>query len=116
MRIGFDAIELHLAHGYLLHGFVSPISNTRNDDWGGSLEGRMRFPLEVARAVRAVIPAGTPYGGRLTGSDWLDGGLTVADAVALAKALKQAGVDYVDVSSGGVSTQGQASVPRGAGL
>ena len=56
VRIGFDAIELHLAHGYLLHGFVSPISNTRNDDWGGSLEGRMRFPLEVARAVRAVIP------------------------------------------------------------
>jgi 2,4-dienoyl-CoA reductase-like NADH-dependent reductase (Old Yellow Enzyme family) len=115
VRIGFDAVELHLAHGYLLHGFVSPISNTRNDDWGGSLEGRIRLPLDVARAVRAVVPRGTPFGARLTGSDWLDGGLTVADAVALAKALKQAGLDYVDVSSGGVSTQGQASVPKDAG-
>ena len=115
VRIGFDAVELHLAHGYLLHGFVSPISNTRNDNWGGSLEARMRFPLEVARAVRAVIPRGTPFGARLTGSDWLDGGLTVADAVVLAKALKEAGLDYVDVSSGGVSTQGQAAVPRDPG-
>jgi len=115
VRVGFDAVELHLAHGYLLHGFVSPISNTRNDNWGGSLEGRVRFPLEVAHAVRAVVPRGTPYGARLTGSDWLDGGLTVADAVALAKALKDAGLDYVDVSSGGVSTQGQASVPRDPG-
>ena len=115
VRIGFDAVELHLAHGYLLHGFVSPISNTRNDGWGGSLEGRMRFPLEVARAVRAIVPRGTAFGARLTGSDWLDGGLTVADAVVLAKALKEAGLDYVDVSSGGVSTQGQASVPRDPG-
>ncbi len=115
VRIGFDAVELHLAHGYLLHGFVSPISNTRNDDWGGSLEGRMRFPLEVAAAVRAVVPRGIPFGARLTGTDWLDGGLTVADAVALAKALKDAGLDFVDVSSGGVSTQGQASVPRDPG-
>ncbi len=115
VRIGFDAVELHLAHGYLLHGFVSPISNTRNDDWGGSLQGRMRFPLEVATAVRAVVPRGIPFGARLTGTDWLDGGLTVADAVALAKALKNAGLDFVDVSSGGVSTQGQASVPRDPG-
>ena len=115
VRIGFDAVELHLAHGYLLHGFVSPISNTRNDGWGGSLEGRMRFPFEVARAVRAIVPRGTAFGARLTGSDWLDGGLTVADAVVLAKALKDAGLDYVDVSSGGVSTQGQASVPRDPG-
>jgi NADPH2 dehydrogenase len=115
LRIGFDAIELHCAHGYLLHGFVSPISNTRNDAWGGALEGRMRFPLEVARAVRAVVPRHIPLGARLTGSDWLDGGLTVADAVAFAKALKEAGLDYIDVSSGGVSTAGQASVPRNPG-
>jgi 2,4-dienoyl-CoA reductase-like NADH-dependent reductase (Old Yellow Enzyme family) len=115
VRIGFDAIELHMAHGYLLHGFVSPVSNTRNDAWGGSLEDRMRFPLEVAGAVRAVVPRGTPLGARLTGSDWLDGGLTVADAAKLAKALKEAGLDYVDVSSGGVSTQGQASVPKTPG-
>ena len=79
-------------------------ANTRNDAWGGSLDGRMRFPLEVARAVRAVVPRGTPLGARLTGSDWTEGGLTVADAVALAKALKAAGLDYVDVSSGGVTT------------
>jgi len=115
VRIGFDAIELHFAHGYLMHGFISPISNTRNDAWGGSLEGRMRFPLEVARAVRAVVPRHIALGARLTGSDWLEGGLTVADAVAFAKALKEAGLDYIDVSSGGVSTAGQASVPRNPG-
>jgi 2,4-dienoyl-CoA reductase-like NADH-dependent reductase (Old Yellow Enzyme family) len=115
LRIGFDAVELHFAHGYLLHGFISPISNTRNDAWGGSLEGRMRFPLEVVRAIRAVVPPGTPLGARFTGSDWLEGGLTVADAVLVAKALKEAGLDYVDVSSGGVSTDGQANVPRDPG-
>jgi 2,4-dienoyl-CoA reductase-like NADH-dependent reductase (Old Yellow Enzyme family) len=115
VRIGFDAVELHLAHGYLLHGFVSPISNTRSDNWGGSLESRMRFPLDVAGAVRAIVPRSIPFGARLTGSDWLEGGLTVSDAVALARALKDAGLDYIDVSSGGVSTQGQASVPRDPG-
>jgi NADPH2 dehydrogenase len=115
VRIGFDAVELHFAHGYLLHGFVSPLSNTRDDAWGGSLDGRMRFPLEVVRAVRAVVPSGTPLGARITGSDWLEGGLTVDDAVILAKALREAGLDYIDVSSGGVSTQGQASVPREPG-
>ncbi len=73
------------------------------------------FRSKLPRAVRAVVPRGIPFGARLTGSDWLDGGLTVADAVALAKALKDAGLDYVDVSSGGVSTQGQASVPRDPG-
>jgi 2,4-dienoyl-CoA reductase-like NADH-dependent reductase (Old Yellow Enzyme family) len=75
----------------------------------------MRFPLEVARAVRAVVPRGIPLGARFTGSDWLDGGLTVADAVMLAKSLKEAGLDYIDVSSGGVSMQGQASVPKNPG-
>jgi NADPH2 dehydrogenase len=115
LRVGFDAVELHFAHGYLMHGFISPISNTRNDAWGGSLEGRMHFPLEVVRAVRAVVPERIPLGARFTGSDWLDGGLTVADAVLVAKALKEAGLDYVDVSSGGVSTHGQANVPRSPG-
>jgi len=105
VRIGFDAIELHFAHGYLLHGFVSPISNTRNDGWGGSLEGRMRFPLDVARAVRAVVPRGTPLGARFTGSDWMDGGLSAADAIAASKMLKEAGCDYVDVSSGGIAAE-----------
>ena len=103
VRIGFDAIELHLAHGYLLHSFVSPLSNKRNDEWGGSLAGRMKFPLEVARAARAVVPRGVPLGARITGTDWLDGGLTADDAVALAKALKEAGLDYIDVSSGNIT-------------
>jgi NADPH2 dehydrogenase len=104
-----------MAHGYLLHGFLSPISNQRNDEWGGALEGRMRFPLEVARDVRDIVPRGTPLGARVTGTDWLDGGLTAADAVELAKKLREAGLDYVDVSSGGVSTKGQASVPTEPG-
>jgi 2,4-dienoyl-CoA reductase-like NADH-dependent reductase (Old Yellow Enzyme family) len=103
VRLGFDAIELHLAHGYLLHSFVSPLSNKRNDQWGGTLDGRMRFPLEVARAVRAVVPSGTPLGARITGTDWVEGGLTADDAVALTKALKTAGLDYVDVSSANIT-------------
>ena len=103
VRVGFDAIELHGAHGYLLHSFVSPISNKRTDDYGGSLEARMRFPLEVARAVRAVVPKGTPLGARITGSDWVEGGLTPDDAVVFAKALKAAGLDYVCISSGGIT-------------
>ena len=99
LRVGFDAIELHFAHGYLLHSFVSPLSNKRNDAYGGSFEGRMRFPLEVVRSVRAVVPREIPLGARMTGTDWLEGGLTADDAVAMGKALKQAGLDYVDVSS-----------------
>jgi len=103
VRIGFDAIELHAAHGYLLHSFVSPISNRRTDAYGGSAAARMRFPLAVAQAVRAVVPSGTPVGARITGNDWIEGGITPADAVAFAKALKEVGLDYVDVSSGGVT-------------
>ncbi|HMK69787.1 MAG TPA: NADH:flavin oxidoreductase/NADH oxidase [Xanthobacteraceae bacterium] len=97
---GFDAIELHMAHGYLLHSFVSPLSNKRNDDYGGSLASRMRYPLEVARAVRAVVPREVPLGARITGTEWITGGLDGEDAVALAKALKAAGLDFVDISSG----------------
>ena len=103
LRIGFDAIELHMAHGYLLHGFMSPISNKRNDGFGGPLENRLRFPLEVARAVRAVVPSGMPLGARITGSDWREGGLAPDDAVAIAKALKAVGFDFICVSSGGVT-------------
>ena len=108
VRIGFDLIELHLAHGYLLHSFVSPLSNKRNDQWGGSLEGRMRFPVEVARAVRAVVPSGIPLGARITGTDWLEGGLTGDDAVALTKALKGVGLNFVDVSSGNITPESRA--------
>jgi 2,4-dienoyl-CoA reductase-like NADH-dependent reductase (Old Yellow Enzyme family) len=103
LRIGFDAIELHMAHGYLLHGFLSPLSNKRTDQYGGSFENRMRFPLSVARAVRAVVPKDVPLGARITGSDWRDGGLTPDDAVATAKALKAEGLDFLCVSSGGVA-------------
>jgi 2,4-dienoyl-CoA reductase-like NADH-dependent reductase (Old Yellow Enzyme family) len=101
VRLGFDAIELHGAHGYLLHEFLSPVSNRRNDNYGGSAENRMRLPLEVMQAVRGVVPRTIALGARITGSDWADGGLTVDDAVAFAKALKGIGTDYVCVSSGG---------------
>jgi NADPH2 dehydrogenase len=104
VRIGFDAIELHVAHGYLLHSFMSPVSNKRSDAYGGPLAARMRFPLEVAQAVRAAVPKGIPLGARLTGSDWVDGGLTPDDAVTFAKALKAAGYDFACISSGGIST------------
>ena len=113
VRIGFDAIELHMAHGYLLHGFMSPISNKRTARYGGAFENRMSFPLDVMRAVRAVVPKGLPLGARITGSDWMDGGLSPADAVACAKMLKQAGCDYVDVSSGGVAAEARNPVAPG---
>jgi 2,4-dienoyl-CoA reductase-like NADH-dependent reductase (Old Yellow Enzyme family) len=102
VRIAFDAIELHMAHGYLLHSFVSPISNRRTDDYGGALAARMRFPLEVARAVRAAVPRAIPLGARITANDWMDGGLTPGDSVTFGRALKDAGLDYLCVSSGGV--------------
>ena len=103
LRIGFDSIELHMAHGYLLHGFMSPLSNKRDDQYGGSFENRMRFPLSIARAVRAVVPKEVPLGARITGSDWREGGLTPDDAVNVAKALKAEGIDFLCVSSGGVA-------------
>ena len=103
VRLGFDAIELHYAHGYLAHEFLSPISNKRTDRYGGSLENRMRFPRETVQAVRAVVPKGTPLGARITGSDWTDGGLAPDDAVAFAKALKADGLDFLDISSGGIT-------------
>jgi NADPH2 dehydrogenase len=103
LRIGFDEIELHFAHGYLAHGFMSPVSNKRTDQYGGSLENRLRFPLAVAHAVRAVVPQGVPLGARITGSDWRDDGLSPDDAVVVARALKDAGYDFICVSSGGVT-------------
>jgi 2,4-dienoyl-CoA reductase-like NADH-dependent reductase (Old Yellow Enzyme family) len=103
LRIGFDEIELHMAHGYLAHGFMSPISNRRTDQYGGSFENRLRFPLSIARAVRAVVPKTIPLGARITGSDWHDGGLTPDDAVAIARGLKGEGIDFICISSGGVA-------------
>lgn len=102
-RLGVDAIELHGAHGYLLHQFLSPLANQRDDEFGGSRENRMRMPLGVFDAVRDIWPAHKPLGMRLSGIDWADGGLQIEDTVAMANALKQRGCDWVDVSSGGIS-------------
>ncbi|MEA2907154.1 MAG: hypothetical protein QOI12_4541 [Alphaproteobacteria bacterium] len=113
VKVGFDAIELHMAHGYLLHSFVSPLSNKRNDEYGGALAGRMRFPLEVAQVVRAEVPKGIPLGARITGTDWIEGGLTPDDAVVFATALKGAGLDYVDVSSGAITAEAQRAPTPG---
>jgi 2,4-dienoyl-CoA reductase-like NADH-dependent reductase (Old Yellow Enzyme family) len=99
----FDVVEIHAAHGYLIHQFLSPISNLRTDVYGGSLENRMTFPLEIATAIREALPASVCFGLRITGSDWMPDGLAVADAVAFASALKNAGADYVCVSSGGIA-------------
>ena len=98
---GFDVVEIHAAHGYLLHEFLSPLSNHRTDDYGGSLANRMRFPLEVIETVRAVWPPDRPLFLRLSSVDHVEGGLTIEDTVEIAKAAKALGVDVVDCSSGG---------------
>jgi 2,4-dienoyl-CoA reductase-like NADH-dependent reductase (Old Yellow Enzyme family) len=102
LAIGFDVIELHSAHGYLLHEFLSPLSNRRTDPYGGSLENRMRFPLEVARALREVWPKERALGARISASDWAEGGFGTADAVRYAGELKSIGFDFLCVSSGGL--------------
>ncbi|MGB7182149.1 MAG: FAD-dependent monooxygenase [Burkholderiaceae bacterium] len=99
-RAGFDMLEIHMAHGYLLASFLSPITNRRADAYGGDLASRMRFPLELFSAVRKVWPAGKPMSARLSAVDWMEGGQTVDDTVAVATALKTAGCDLIDVSSG----------------
>jgi 2,4-dienoyl-CoA reductase-like NADH-dependent reductase (Old Yellow Enzyme family) len=101
-RLGFDIIELHMAHGYLLHEFLSPLSNRREDGHGGDLDGRMRFPLEVFDAVRAVWPEERPLAVRISATDWVEGGWTVDDSVVLAGKLKARGCNLIDVSSGGL--------------
>ena len=115
VRLGFDAIELHAAHGYLLHQFLSPVSNRRGDEYGGSLENRMRFPLEVFRALRAAVPDTMPVGVRLSRTDWLDGepSWTLEQTVELGLRLKDAGVDWLDISSGGVSPRQKIPVAPG---
>ena len=99
-RCGFDMLELHCAHGYLLASFVSPLTNKRTDAYGGSLESRLRFPLEVFEAMRAVWPAHKPMSVRISATDWVDGGIIGDDAVHIARAFAEAGVDLVDVSTG----------------
>jgi len=100
-RVGFDLIELHGAHGYLIGSFLSPLANQRHDRYGGSLANRMRFPLEIFEAVRAVWPAEKPLGMRINGSDWAARGITIEEAAEFAIALRERGCDFVDLSSGG---------------
>lgn len=106
LEAGFDVVEVHGAHGYLLHEFCSPLSNQRTDSWGGSLDNRLRFPLAVARAVREAWPADKPVLYRISATDWAEGGWDLAQAIELCKRLKAIGIDLVDCSSGGnIATQ-----------
>jgi NADPH2 dehydrogenase len=112
-RLGIDALELHFAHGYLAHQFLSPIANKRTDQYGGSLQNRMRYPLELFDAVRAVFPGHKPVGVKVSATDWVEGGWDVIQTSVLAQQLKERGVDWIDVSSGGVSPL--QKIPLGPG-
>jgi 2,4-dienoyl-CoA reductase-like NADH-dependent reductase (Old Yellow Enzyme family) len=102
-RLGLDGIEIHAAHGYLLHQFLSPLANLREDRYGGSLENRIRFPLQVYDAVRAAVPQSMSVGVRISATDWVEGGWEINQSTAFAKTLKDRGADFIHVSSGGVS-------------
>ncbi|MBN9021346.1 MAG: NADH:flavin oxidoreductase/NADH oxidase [Rhizobiales bacterium] len=106
-RAGFDFVELHFAHGYLVHTFLSPLANHRKDQWGGSLENRMRIAVAIARAVRAALPASMAMGARLSCTDWVEGGFNLDEAVKVAAALKHEGAVYICCSSGGVHPDGR---------
>ena len=112
-RLGIDALEVHSAHGYLLHQFLSPISNKRTDQYGGSLQNRMRYPLEVFDAIREVFPERKPVGVKVSATDWVEGGWDLAQTIEYARELKKRGVDWIDASSGGVSPQ--QKIPLGPG-
>ena len=113
VQAGFDVLEIHAAHGYLLHEFASPLSNQRTDEYGGSFANRVRLHLRVVEAVRAAVPEATPLVVRISATDWVDGGWTADESVELARLLKAAGVDLVDVSSGG--NVADADIPVGPG-
>jgi 2,4-dienoyl-CoA reductase-like NADH-dependent reductase (Old Yellow Enzyme family) len=112
-RIGFDLVELHMAHGYLIHQFLSPISNKRSDEYGGSLQNRLRLALEIFAACRAVWPDDKPMGVRVSATDYVEGGWTVEDTVVLARELKKLGCDFIDVSSGGLDPRQKLSLGPG---
>ena len=103
VRVGFDAIEIHAAHGYLLHEFLSPLSNKRADEYGGSFENRVRIVIEVVEAVRAVMPEAMPLFVRISATDWFEDGWSLEESIALSKLLEARGVDLIDVSSGGLA-------------
>ncbi|MCP5266104.1 MAG: NADH:flavin oxidoreductase/NADH oxidase [Burkholderiaceae bacterium] len=118
VEAGFEIVEIHMAHGYLLQTFLSPLSNRRSDAYGGDRDGRMRFPLEVAARVRAAIPDAMPLFVRISSIDGIDGGWTLDDSVVLARELKARGVDVIDCSSGGNSPKGatNTNLRRGPGF
>ena len=113
LRAGFEVVEIHMAHGYLLHEFLSPLSNQRTDDYGGLLENRMRFPLRVVKAVREVWPERWPVLVRISATDWAEGGWDLPQSLVLSQAMKERGVDLIDCSSGGLVPD--AIVPTGPG-
>ena len=113
VRIGFEVIEIHSAHGYLLHEFLSPLVNTRSDDYGGSLTNRLRLPLAVIGAVRGAVPGNVAVGLRISGTDWVEGGWDIDQSIAYVKAAQELGIAYVCVSSGGI--RAKVSVPAGPG-
>jgi 2,4-dienoyl-CoA reductase-like NADH-dependent reductase (Old Yellow Enzyme family) len=112
-QAGFEVVEIHMAHGYLLHQFLSPLTNRRRDEYGGSLENRMRLPLDVARAVREAFPVERPVLARISATDWVEGGWDLEQSIVFARELREAGVDLVDCSSGG--TVPDAKVPLAPG-
>ncbi len=113
-RLGIEVIEIHAAHGYLLHQYLSPLTNVRDDNYGGSLENRLRFPLEVFEAVRSAVPADVAVGIRISATDWVEGGWDIEQSLAFAHALKQQACDFIHVSSGGLSPLQQ--IPAGPGF
>ncbi len=113
LAAGFEVAELHMAHGYLLHSFLSPLSNRREDDYGGSLDNRMRLPLRVAEAVRAVWPEELPLFVRISATDWVEGGWDLAQSIVLAERLKALGVDFIDCSSAALVPDAQIPVAPG---
>lgn len=113
VNLGFDVIELHAAHGYLLHEFLSPLTNMRTDQYGGSLQKRMRFPLEVFAAVREVVPTNIPVGVRISATDWVDGGWDIEQSQAFCREIEAHKGNFIDVSSGGLDLHQQIDVHPG---
>jgi 2,4-dienoyl-CoA reductase-like NADH-dependent reductase (Old Yellow Enzyme family) len=113
-KAGFQVVEIHLAHGYLLHEFLSPLTNLRKDEYGGTLENRMRYPLSVTRAVRDIWPQDLPVFVRISATDWADGGWNLEQSLALCRRLKEQGIDLIDCSSGGLVQD--AVIPAGPGF